>query len=64
MRAGTELNRARWRRSSHSNVDGGNCVEIADDFTNTIPVRDSKNPSGPVVIVGASAWKAFVEGLR
>lgn len=64
MRTALNLNSGPWRRSSYSNADGGNCVEVADGFTDTIPVRDSKNPSGQVVIVGASAWKAFVQALR
>ncbi|MFH9735634.1 DUF397 domain-containing protein [Streptomyces sp. NPDC017260] len=29
-----------------------------------VPVRDTENPSGPVVTVGAGAWPAFVGGLR
>jgi Domain of unknown function (DUF397) len=30
MRATPELNSVRWRKSSHSNTDGGNCVEVAE----------------------------------
>ncbi|MFI9466739.1 DUF397 domain-containing protein [Streptomyces sp. NPDC052492] len=29
-----------------------------------IPVRDSKNPAGPVVTVGVPAWQAFLGSLR
>ncbi|MFI8302989.1 DUF397 domain-containing protein [Streptomyces sp. NPDC085927] len=54
-----------WRKSSHSGNTGGDCVEVAATCrTGSVPVRDSKNPSGPVVTVGASAWQAFVDGLR
>ncbi|MEU9996089.1 DUF397 domain-containing protein [Streptomyces sp. NPDC050848] len=28
------------------------------------PVRDRKNPTGPVLLFAAHAWAAFVEGLR
>ena len=56
---------ATWRASTHSGTSGGDCVEVADGcVTGAVPVRDSKNPSGPVVTVGASAWQAFVDGLR
>jgi uncharacterized protein DUF397 len=33
MRATPELSSARWRKSSYSNGDGGNCVEVADPST-------------------------------
>ncbi|WP_312023960.1 DUF397 domain-containing protein [Streptomyces sp. WAC 04229] len=32
--------------------------------TGAVPVRDSKNPTGPVVTVGAPAWRSFIAGLR
>ncbi|MEU8811964.1 DUF397 domain-containing protein [Streptomyces anthocyanicus] len=56
---------AAWRTASYSGNTGGDCVEVADNCpTGAVPVRDSKNPSGPVVTVGAGAWQAFVDGLR
>ncbi len=27
-----DLTRARWRKSSYSNSNGGNCIEVADDL--------------------------------
>ncbi|UXY28415.1 DUF397 domain-containing protein [Streptomyces sp. HUAS TT20] len=33
MRA-IDLSKATWRRSSYSNSDGGECVEVSDDFLN------------------------------
>ncbi|MFD1658571.1 DUF397 domain-containing protein [Streptomyces caeni] len=64
MRHTPELNSVRWRRSSYSNANGGNCVEIADDLHGVVPVRDSKNPRGPVIVVPAAAWDAFVDSLK
>ncbi|MEW2071130.1 DUF397 domain-containing protein [Streptomyces sp. NPDC007346] len=29
-----------------------------------VPVRDSKRPEGPAVVFGASAWAAFLSGVR
>ncbi|MGW3492175.1 DUF397 domain-containing protein [Streptomyces sp. NPDC001020] len=56
---------AAWRTSSYSGSSGGECVEVADGCPiGTVPVRDSKNPSGPVVTVGAGAWQAFIDNLR
>ncbi|MET8603087.1 DUF397 domain-containing protein [Streptomyces rubiginosohelvolus] len=64
MRDRTDLTAAAWRKSSYSNADGGNCVEVADGFPGVVPVRDSKRPEGPAVVFGASAWAAFVQDVR
>ena len=53
-----------WRKSSYSNHDGGNCVEVADGFRDTVPVRDSKSPQGPVLAFGSVAWSSFVSSVR
>ncbi|MFD7670820.1 DUF397 domain-containing protein [Streptomyces anulatus] len=56
---------AAWRTSSYSGNTGGECVEVADGSTcGSVPVRDSKNPTGPAIVLGAHAWQAFVDGLR
>ncbi|NEC03650.1 DUF397 domain-containing protein [Streptomyces sp. SID7909] len=59
-----ELSSAHWRRSSYSNTDGGECVEITDDFPGLVPVRDSKNPTGPSLVVNSAAWGEFVSSLK
>ncbi|MQS39161.1 DUF397 domain-containing protein, partial [Streptomyces katsurahamanus] len=46
-----DLSAATWRTSSYTNSDGGNCVEISDDYTGVVPVRDSKRRSGPVLML-------------
>ncbi|MCF3121206.1 DUF397 domain-containing protein [Streptomyces silaceus] len=59
-----DLSNARWRKSSYSSGDSDNCVEVADGVPGVVPVRDSKNPQGPALVLGAGAWSAFVGGLR
>ncbi|MDT0319378.1 DUF397 domain-containing protein [Streptomyces sp. DSM 44918] len=54
------LNAVAWRRSSRSNEAGGQCVEVADGVPGVMPVRDSKVPHGPVLVIPAAAWAAFV----
>nr|WP_237505410.1 DUF397 domain-containing protein [Streptomyces sp. SID8378] len=54
---------AAWRSSSYSNQEGGNCVQVADGFPGVAPVRDSKNPTGPALVVPAAAWSAFIAGV-
>ncbi|MGW7076194.1 DUF397 domain-containing protein [Streptomyces sp. NPDC054866] len=85
-----DLSNARWRKSSYSNGEGGNCVEVAYDFIGAarwrkssyssgdesdncvevadgvpgiVPVRDSKNPQGPALLIRAEAWAAFVRNV-
>ncbi|MFF6778404.1 DUF397 domain-containing protein [Streptomyces sp. NPDC012637] len=62
MRA-IDLSTISWRKSSHSNDDGGACLEVADDLP-LVPVRDSKNPAGPALLFQAAAWSAFVDGVK
>ncbi|MFD5904167.1 DUF397 domain-containing protein [Streptomyces microflavus] len=63
MRA-LDLNTATWRKSSYSNQDGGQCLEVADGFAPVVPVRDSKNPHGPVLAFAADGWSSFVSAVR
>ncbi|RSS53379.1 DUF397 domain-containing protein [Streptomyces sp. WAC01280] len=58
-----DLSNARWRKSSYSDGDGGNCVEVLDDVPGVAPVRDSKVTDGPVLVVRAAAWSVFVAGI-
>ena len=54
---------ARWRTSSHSG--GGNqCVEVAGNLPDRVLVRDSKNREGGIHVVGTSAWRTFVTGVK
>ena len=47
-----------WRKASLS-VNNGACVEVASARA-AIMVRDSVDPSGPVVAYPAAAWQAFL----
>ncbi|GAB3972992.1 DUF397 domain-containing protein [Plantactinospora veratri] len=51
---------ARWRKSTRSGPNGGDCVEVADDLPGRVLVRDSKDRSGPVLAFGPGAWRSFV----
>ncbi|MEV8334217.1 DUF397 domain-containing protein [Streptomyces niveus] len=59
-----DLSIATWRKSSYSNQDGGACVEVSGDFAAVVPVRDSKNPHGPVLAFGAPGWASFVSAVK
>jgi hypothetical protein len=55
--------RPTWRKSTHSNQDGGACLEVADGFDAVVPVRDSKDPRGPLLVFPADDWSAFVAAV-
>ncbi|MED7954205.1 MULTISPECIES: DUF397 domain-containing protein [unclassified Streptomyces] len=52
-----------WRKSTYSNGQG-DCIEIADGLTGLIPVRDSKDPDGPVLAFTPDAWRAFITAIH
>ncbi|WP_431981157.1 DUF397 domain-containing protein [Streptomyces qinglanensis] len=54
-----------WRKSSYSGNNGGNCLEVAVEHPgHALPVRDSKNPTGPTLRIPSPAWQAFVAEVR
>ena len=52
-----------WIKSSLSYAQGS-CVEVASLPDGWIGVRDSKDPSGPVLRFTPTAWHAFLGGIR
>ncbi|MFE7165803.1 DUF397 domain-containing protein [Streptomyces sp. NPDC057616] len=59
-----DLSDALWMKSSYSNGDGGDCVEVAAHIPGLVPVRDSKDPGGPALLITAAAWAPFVDALK
>lgn len=52
----------RWFTSSYSS-NGGQCVEVAANLAvshGIVPVRDSKNPTGPVLNFSVGSFTSFV----
>jgi Domain of unknown function (DUF397) len=59
-----QLDRAVWRKSSHSGGNGGGCVEVAHHRPGVVAVRDSKDCGGPQLSVSARTWSRFVQGIK
>lgn len=54
----------RWRKSSYSGNQGGNCVEVADLPDGGMAVRDSKDPEGSTLVFTPAEWAAFTAGVK
>ncbi|WP_405390720.1 DUF397 domain-containing protein [Streptomyces sp. NBC_01102] len=53
-----------WRASSYSNTEGGSCLEVVDGHPSGVPVRDSKSPQGPALVIPAAEWSSFVSAVK
>jgi hypothetical protein len=52
-----------WRKSSHSNGAGGECVEAAATG-NAIALRDSKDPGTGAITVPFTAWRSLIKDIK
>jgi hypothetical protein len=52
----------RWRKSSYSGGNGGECIEVAT--TDRVLVRDTQDRQGPVIAFGRQAWEAFAAKVK
>ncbi|MEU6685067.1 DUF397 domain-containing protein [Streptomyces sp. NPDC046832] len=59
-----DLTTAVWRKSSYSDGGANNCLEIADNCPGIVPVRDSKQSGGPILVFGASPWASFLTYVK
>ena len=49
-----------WMKSSR--CDSSQCVEVAA-VAGDVMIRDSRNPSGPILRVSRADWDAFAAGI-
>lgn len=57
------LERLRWRTSSYSNGDNGQCVEVADDGDST-HVRDTKARHVGAIAFSQGSWTSFLSAVK
>ena len=53
----------RWRTSSYSGGEGGNCVEVAGRARRVL-VRDTTDRTGPVLRFSAATWRKFASQVK
>ncbi|MFI1012801.1 DUF397 domain-containing protein [Streptomyces sp. NPDC020965] len=64
MSEGFDPRSADWIKSSYSGPEGGQCIEWSPAVaatTGVVPVRDSKNPGGPLLTLSSAAFAGLVE---
>ncbi|CAL2065848.1 conserved protein of unknown function [Streptomyces murinus] len=49
-----------WFTSSYSN-NGGQCIEVATNVPDTVPVRDTKDRDAGTLTFNPNSWAAFVQ---
>jgi hypothetical protein len=55
----------RWRKSSHSGGNGGECIEVgAQSEAGRVLIRDTKDRQGPMLAFGRQAWEAFAATVK
>ncbi|MEV4575910.1 DUF397 domain-containing protein [Nonomuraea jabiensis] len=54
---------AQWQKATFSNSQG-NCVEFARLAPDVVAMRDSKNPTGPVLVFERDVIAGFVRQVR
>ena len=59
-----DLTHAAWRKSSYSNTNSGECVEVGSSPSAGVAVRDSKDPGGPALAFTPAEWHAFTRHLK
>ncbi|MFC4105160.1 DUF397 domain-containing protein [Micromonospora zhanjiangensis] len=55
---------ARWRKSTYSGGNGGDCVEVADNLPGVVHVRDTNDREGGTLHFSRRSWQAFVDLTR
>jgi len=53
----------KWRKSSRSNINGGDCVEVAR-LPYAIGIRDSKNPHHGHLTITPNAFRTLTHRIK
>jgi hypothetical protein len=51
-----------WRKSSRSGA--ANCLEHCTCQSDTVQIRNSKNPDAGTTTISVAAWSDFIDGVK
>jgi len=52
-----------WRKSSFSGTQN-DCIEVSESIPGVVPVRDSKDPEGAMLMFESAAFASFVNAVK
>ncbi len=58
------MDNLKWRKSSYSGGNGGECVEVGQDQDGAVLVRDTTSRQAGHLTVAADQWRRFVAGVK
>ncbi|WP_084265031.1 DUF397 domain-containing protein [Actinomadura macra] len=58
------MDRMKWRKSSSSSANGGNCVEVAPLDPSAVGIRDSKSPNAGHLTFPRDVWAALTASIK
>jgi hypothetical protein len=58
-----ELARATWRTATYTQGNGA-CVEVAGLGGGRVAVRDTKDRTGPAIVITADQWRTFLASTQ
>jgi hypothetical protein len=58
-----ELARATWRTATYTQGNGA-CVEVARLDGGHVAVRDTKDRTGPAIVITADQWRTFLASTQ
>lgn len=59
----TDTAQARWHKSTYSGGNG-ECVEVAENLSGVVLVRDTKDRDGLTLLVAPGAWVGFLADCK
>jgi Domain of unknown function (DUF397) len=58
-----ELARATWRTATYTQGNGA-CVEVAGLGGGRVAVRDTRDRTGPAIVITADQWRTFLASTQ
>lgn len=59
-----DLPEGKWKKSSYSGAQQGDCLEVQTTEEGLVAARDSKAPHLGAFVFGADQWAAFVDDVK